>query len=73
MKAIARIHLVRSVSSWDIIELCINIVELELRAGFFDFYIGITLHKPIILETNCVLVAFFLANENFDKSLLISM
>ena len=47
--------------------------EAELRASLAGLYIGITLHKPIILETDCVFVAFFLARYSIDRSPLVDL
>ena len=42
--------------------------EAELRSYIVGLYIGITLHSPIILETDCAFVAAIFANE-FDDGL----
>ena len=47
--------------------------EAELRACRAGLYIGITLHKPIILETDCSIVASFLSNQTIDRSLLVDI
>ena len=44
--------------------------EAELRACIAGLYIGITLHSPIILETDCAFVAAIFANEFDDRSAL---
>jgi hypothetical protein len=49
------------VSSWDFIGACKSVEEAELRACIAGFYIGISLHNPIILETDCAFVAATLA------------
>ena len=42
--------------------------EAELRACIGGLYIGITLHSPIILETDSAFVAAIFANEFDDIS-----
>ena len=44
---------------------------MKLRACLAGLYIDITLHQSIILETDCVFVRSFLANEKVDRSPLI--
>lgn len=44
------------VSLWDYIGRCNSVEEAELRACIAGLYIGITLHSPIILETDCTLL-----------------
>ncbi|KAI5006698.1 hypothetical protein ZWY2020_033941 [Hordeum vulgare] len=56
------------VSSWDFIQVCFGAEEEELPACLAGLYIDITLHRPIILETNCFFAASFLAKETVDKS-----
>lgn len=56
------------ISSWDFIGQCTSVDEVELRACLAGLCIGITLHNPIILETDCAFVAAALTNENFDRS-----
>ena len=51
------------VSSWDFIGCCKSAEEAELRACIAGLYVGITLHNPIILETDCVLVAALLQRK----------
>ena len=57
-----------TISSWDYIGVCNSVEEAELKA-----YSGITLHKPIILETNCSFVASFLGNDFLDRSPLVDL
>ena len=40
----------------------------ELRASLVSFYIGITLHNPIISKTNYSFVASLIGNDIFDMS-----
>ena len=47
--------------------------EAELRATFARLYIGITLHKPIILETDCSFVACFLEIDYLERYPLIDL
>lgn len=47
--------------------------EAELRACLVGLYISITLHKSIILETNCAFAFSFLANEKLDRSPLVDL
>ena len=71
---IARNHLGEVlVSSWDFIRVCSGVDEAELRACLVGIYIGITLLKPIILETECSFAASFLAKETFDGSPLVDL
>lgn len=59
--------------SWDFIGLCSSVDEAELRAYTVGLYISITLHKPIILESDCSFVASFLANSKLGKSILVDL
>ena len=61
------------ISSWDYIGTCLSAEEAELRAAISGLYIGITLHKPIILETDCSFVASVFANDNLDRSNLVDL
>ncbi|XBH99224.1 hypothetical protein VPH35_128610 [Triticum aestivum] len=61
------------VSSWDFIRSCTCVDEVELRASLAGLYIGITLHKPIILEIDCTFVASFLARDSIDRSPLVDL
>ena len=71
---IARNHMGETlISSWDYIGLCNSVDEAELKACLAGIYIGISLHKPIILETDSSFVASFLGNETFDRSSLIDL
>ena len=66
---VARNHLGEVlVSSWDFIRMCSGAEEAELRACLVGLDIGISLHKPIILETDCSFAASFLAKETVDRS-----
>ena len=66
---VARNHLGEVlVSSWDFIRMCSGAEEAELRACLAGLYIGISLHKPIILKTDCSFAASFLAKETVDRS-----
>jgi len=66
---VARNHLGEVlVSSWDFIRMCSRAEEAELRACLAGLYIGISLHKPIILETDSSFAASFLAKETVDRS-----
>ena len=56
------------ISSWDYIGTCLSVEEAELRATISGLYIGITLHKPIFLETDCSFVTLVFANDNLDTS-----
>ena len=58
------------ISSWDYIGSCKSVEEAELRACIAGLYIGITLHSPIILETDCACVAAIIAKEGVDRSTL---
>ena len=60
-------------SSWDYIGACYSAEEAEIRATISGLYIGITLHKPIILETDCSFVAGVLENDRFDRSPLVDL
>ena len=42
--------------------------EAELRACIAGLYIGISLHNPVILETDCAFVAASLASGDYDRS-----
>ena len=71
---VARNHLGEVIiSSWDYIGVCNSMYEAELRAALAGLYIGITLHKPIILETDCSFVAFFLGKDYLDRSSLVDL
>ena len=59
------------VSSWNFIGSCESVEEPELRACIAGLYIGIPLHNPIILETDCAFVVATLATENLDRSSLV--
>lgn len=59
--------------SWDFIGLCSSVDEAELRAYTVGLYISITLHKPIILETDYSFVASFLLNDKVDRSNLVDL
>lgn len=61
------------ISSWDYIGLCTGVDEAELRACLTGLYIGITLHKPIILETGCSFVVSLLAHANLNRSSLVDL
>ena len=61
------------ISSWDYIGSCLFAEEAELRAAILGLYIGITLHKPIILETDCSFVTLVFANDNLDRSNLVDL
>ncbi|EMS53935.1 hypothetical protein TRIUR3_33747 [Triticum urartu] len=61
------------ISSWDYIGTCLSAEEAELRTTISGLYIGITLHKPIILETDCSFVTSIFANDNLDRSNLIDL
>ena len=61
------------ISSWDFIGLCKSAEEAELRACIAGLYIGITLHNPEILETECAFVVASLAKDNFDRSALFDL
>uniref|UniRef100_A0A453Q8I1 RNase H type-1 domain-containing protein n=1 Tax=Aegilops tauschii subsp. strangulata TaxID=200361 RepID=A0A453Q8I1_AEGTS len=61
------------ISSWDYIGVCNSVVEAELRATLAGPYIGITLHKPIILEIDCSFMASFLGNDYLDRSPLVDL
>ncbi|VAH50600.1 unnamed protein product [Triticum turgidum subsp. durum] len=61
------------ISSWDYIGVCNSAEEAELRATLAGLYIGITLHKAIILETDCSFVASFLRNDLLDRSPLVDL
>ena len=53
--------------------MCNSTDEAELRATLTGMYIGITLHKSIILETDCSFVASFLGNDLLDRSPLVDL
>ena len=59
------------VSSWDFIGSCQSVEEAELRACIAGLYIGIPLHNPIILETDCAVSVASLATANGDRSTLV--
>ena len=61
------------ISSWDYIGVCNSIDEAKLRAILSGIYIGITLHKPIILETDSSFVVSFLGNNNLERSSLVDL
>ena len=61
------------ISSWDYIGACYSAEEAEIRATISGLYIGITLHQPIILETDCSFVAGVLENYGFDRSPLVDL
>ena len=61
------------VSSWDFIGSCQSVEETVLRACIAGLYIGIPLHNPIILETDCAFVVATLATENLDRSSLVDL
>ena len=42
--------------------------EAELRACIVGLYIGISLHNPVILETDCAFVVASLASGDYDRS-----
>ena len=42
--------------------------EAELRACIAGLYIGISLHNPVILETDCAFVIASLASGDYDRS-----
>ena len=42
--------------------------EAELRACIAGIYIGISLHNPVILETDCAFVVAYLASGDYDRS-----
>ena len=42
--------------------------EAELRACIVGLYIGISLHNPVILETDCAFVVASLALGDYDRS-----
>ena len=42
--------------------------EAELRACIAGLYIGISLHNPVILETDCTFVVASLASGDYDRS-----
>ena len=42
--------------------------EAELRACIAGLYIGISLHNPAILETDCAFVVASLASGDYDRS-----
>ena len=42
--------------------------EVELRACIAGLYIGISLHNPVILETDCAFVVASLASGDYDRS-----
>ena len=42
--------------------------EAELRACIAGLYIGISLHNPVILETDCAFVVASLASGDYDRS-----
>ena len=48
--------------------MCSGVEEAELRACLAGLYIGISLHKPITLKTDCSFAASFLAKETVDRS-----
>ena len=50
-----------------------SVEEAELRAAISGLYIGITIHKPIILETDCSFVASVFGKECFDRSGLVDL
>ena len=56
------------VSSRDFIRSCTCVDEAKLRAALAGLYIGITLHKPIILETDYAFVVSCLARDSIDRS-----
>ena len=60
-------------SSWDYIERCSSVDKAELKACLVGLYIGMTLHSPIIIETDCAFMVSFLSNENFDRSPLVNI
>ena len=41
--------------------------EAELRACIVGLYIGISLHNPVILETDCAFVVASLASGDYDR------
>ncbi|XBH84849.1 hypothetical protein VPH35_072919 [Triticum aestivum] len=57
-------------SSWDFIRSCTCVDEAKLRAALAGLYIGITLHKPFILETDYAFVVSCLARDSIDMSSL---
>ena len=61
------------ISSWDYIGTCISVDEAELRATLAGLHIGISLQKPIILETDCSFVVSLLANDLLDRSNLVDL
>lgn len=58
------------ISSWDYIGVCHSVEEAELRATLSGLYIGTTLDKSIILETDCSFVASVFGKECVDRSTL---
>ena len=61
------------ISTWDYIGACFSVEEGKLRATLSGLYISITLHKRIILKTDCSFVASFLAHHNIDMSSLVDL
>ena len=57
----------------DFIRHCTSVEEAELRACLVGLCIGITIHNPIILETDCAFAVAALANEIFDRSPLVDL
>ena len=60
-------------SSWDYIGVCNSAEEAELRATLAGLYIGITLHRRIILEIVCSFVTSSLGNDLLDRSSLVDL
>ena len=53
--------------------MCTSVDEAELRACLTGLYIGITLHKPVILETDYAFVVSLLAHDELDRSSLVDL
>ena len=52
----------------DFIDACQSVEEAELRACIAGLYIDISLHNPLILETDCAFVVVSLASGDYDRS-----
>ena len=74
MGVIARDHTGQVVlSPWDFIGSCTWVEEAEVRACLAGLYVGISLNKPIIVESDSSFVVSFLANDFLDRSSFVDL
>lgn len=57
-------------SCWDFLLVWSSVEEVEIRACLAGLYVAMAMHKPIILETDCLSVKKILSDNVSDRLLM---